>query len=104
MTSLQDFQERVDKWISEIGGGYWSPLAMLAALVEEVGEVARIINYIEGEKKRKEGEEIEELSVELGDVIFATICIANYFNINLEDAINKTIAKYEKRDFKRFKD
>ena len=104
MTSLQDFQERVDQWISEIGGGYWSPLAMLAALVEEVGEVARIINYIEGEKKRKEGEEIEELSVELGDVIFATICIANYFNINLEDAINKTITKYEERDFKRFKD
>jgi len=101
--TLRDLQNEVDKLIEKIGD-YWKPLSMLAALVEEIGEVARIINCFEGEKREKKGERIKELSMELGDALFALICIANYFKVNLSNALEETIEKYEERDFNRFKD
>ncbi|WP_173644921.1 nucleotide pyrophosphohydrolase [Pyrococcus kukulkanii] len=76
-------------------GGYWTPSQMLAALVEEVGELADIILSFEGVKGEKDPLRLKE---ELGDVLFALICIANYFGIDMEDALRDTIRKYSTRD------
>ena len=93
---LGKIQEIVDKWLKEIGGGYWPPLSMLANLVEEVGELAKVINALEG-PKRNEDIKKEDVASELGDVFFSLICIANYYDINLEECIKRTIEKYNAR-------
>lgn len=94
-----DIQNMVDVWIKSYGDGYWNPLSMLAALVEEVGELARVLNSIEGGKG---GGDIKLLSEEIGDVFFALVCLSNYYDINLEDAIKSTIDKYTVRDSNRW--
>ncbi|MCS7385404.1 MAG: nucleotide pyrophosphohydrolase [archaeon GB-1867-005] len=96
-------QRIVDEWIRELGGGYWPPLSMLAALVEEIGELARELNALEGPKRRKEGEVGVDFELELADIIFAVICIANYYGVNLEDAFWKVITKYTERDVDRWR-
>jgi len=82
----------VDDFIKKTGG-YWKPLGLFSALVEEIGEVAEIFRKISlGEEKY-----IDDLEIELGDVFFALICIANYYKIDLETALLKTLTKYKKR-------
>lgn len=98
---IKEAQKQVDDWISQFEVGYWPPLSQLAALVEEVGEAAREINHIEGSKVKRSGK--ENLESELGDVLFALICIANSYNISLVDAFKKTMSKYDKRDKTRWK-
>ena len=98
--SIKDYQYIVDSWIRD-HGGYWSPLSMTCAIVEEVGEIAREINLIEGFKPRKT-EEKTDLAGEIGDLIFSIICLANHYQIDLEDSILKTIKKYSTRDANRF--
>lgn len=85
--------------------GYWDPMELLAALIEEVGEVAREMNHISGVKpKRGVGKKsIKELEEELGDLFFAMICIANKYGTDLGKALDRTIGKYEKRDKDRWK-
>ena len=99
--SLNEFQKRIDTWIST-HGGYWPPLSMLTAIVEEIGELAREINYLEGIKPKKVGESATEIGEELADVIFAIICVANHYEIDLSNELNRAIEKYTKRDSKRF--
>ena len=94
-------QSQIDEWISS-HGGYWPPLSMLGALVEEVGEIARAINFIEGYKPKKEGEN-PILGEEIADAVFALICIANYYKVNLNKELMNSINKYSKRDSRRFK-
>ncbi|MCP4762997.1 MAG: nucleotide pyrophosphohydrolase [archaeon] len=102
MMNLIELQRKVDEWIKN-NGGYWSPLAMLASVTEELGEVAREINHLEKIKIKKDSEDKTHLDVELGDILFSIICIANHYDINLDNAFEKTMKKYIQRDKKRFK-
>ncbi|MDV3104061.1 MazG nucleotide pyrophosphohydrolase domain-containing protein [Thermococcus waiotapuensis] len=87
-------QKEVDELIKSMGG-YWRPFEMLAALVEEVGELADVMLALEGVKGGAGRERLEE---ELGDVLFALSSIANYYGINLAEALRKTVGKYRSRD------
>lgn len=91
---MNEHQVRVDELIRELGG-YWDPFEMLAALTEEVGELADEILKMEGVKGRGSPESLEE---ELGDVMFALACIANHYGVDLARALSKTIEKYRRRD------
>ena len=99
--SLKELQQEVDDWIIN-HGGYWPPLAMLSAIMEELGELARELNYIEGFKPKKTKERKVELGQELADLLFSLLCIANYYKINLNNEFNKILKKYSERDSKRF--
>lgn len=99
--SLDELQKRVDSWIQD-HGGYWSPLAMISAIIEELGEVAKEINSLEGYKpKKNKGFEVN-LGQELADLIFSVICLANHYQINLGMEFDNIIKKYTMRDSKRF--
>ncbi|MCD6514007.1 MAG: nucleotide pyrophosphohydrolase [Candidatus Asgardarchaeum sp.] len=100
--TLHEAQKIVDDWINQFEEGYWPPLAQLADLVEEIGELARIINTLENIKKPKPGEKINELEMEMGDVLFSLICLANYYKVDLAKALLKVIKKYDTRDFNRW--
>ena len=99
--TVKECQKKVDEWIQQFEEGYWPPLAMFASLVEEVGELGREINNIERYKTKRETS-TPELDIEIGDVLFSLICIANYFEIDMENAFLKTLEKYSKRDAKRW--
>jgi NTP pyrophosphatase (non-canonical NTP hydrolase) len=90
-------QAMVDKLIKEMGG-YWEPFQMLAALVEEVGELADELLKVEGVKGEGNKERLKE---EVGDVLFALACIANYYRIELQEALKGSVEKYRIRDRKR---
>ncbi|WP_413167734.1 nucleotide pyrophosphohydrolase [Capilliphycus salinus ALCB114379] len=96
--TLKEIQKQVDQWVVETGKGYWSPHEMLARLVEEVGETARLLNHLYGPKKKKESEPAQELSDELADILFAVICLANSHQIDLQDAFEQVMKKYSTRD------
>ncbi|MDI9641487.1 nucleotide pyrophosphohydrolase [Geitlerinema splendidum] len=100
--TLREVQQQVDNWVSDIGKGYWSPHEMLARLVEEVGETARLINHLYGPKKKKDSEQAQELSGELADILFAVICLANSQGIDLQDAFEQMMQKYSVRDKNRY--
>jgi NTP pyrophosphatase (non-canonical NTP hydrolase) len=100
-TSLRTVQKIVDDWISQFEEGYWPPLSMLAAVVEETGELAREINDKEGFKKKRTPDS-KNLNLELADLLFSIICIANYYHIDLDEAFKKVMEKYTKRDLKRW--
>ncbi|MEE9377126.1 MAG: nucleotide pyrophosphohydrolase [Candidatus Lokiarchaeia archaeon] len=100
-SSLHDIQRIIHDWISK-HGGYWSPLAMLSAVIEEVGELAREINHLEGYKPKKNKDEKIRVGEELADILYALVCIANYYRIDLNAELKKVINKYSERDLKRF--
>lgn len=94
---LKEVQSIVDKWIKTYGVRYFSELTNMAVLVEEVGELARIMARKFGDQSFKEGEK-QELSDELADVLFVLVCIANQTGVDLEDALQKSIEKKTSRD------
>ncbi len=99
---LKDAQARVDAWISQFEEGYWPPLSNLARLVEEVGELARLMNHRFGHKPKKPGEDEQELALELADILFVLLAIANEQGIDLDDALERTLEKYRVRDADRW--
>lgn len=99
--SFKEIQKRVDIWIRE-HGGYWSPLSMTCAIIEELGEVAREINSREGFKPKKDEGTDSYLGEELADLIFSIICLANHYDINLSKELESTLLKYSERDSSRF--
>ena len=101
IASIKDYQTIIDKWILE-HGGYWPPLSMLGALTEEIGELARILNELEGFKPRKLNERSPNLGEEIADTFYALICIANYYKIDIAKELDKSINKISKRDNTRF--
>jgi NTP pyrophosphatase (non-canonical NTP hydrolase) len=101
MSSFHDVQNIIDEWISK-HGGYWPPLAMLSALIEEVGELAKEINHLEGYKPKKYKNEEVRIGEELADILYALICIANYYKIDLNHELENVISKYSKRNSERF--
>jgi NTP pyrophosphatase (non-canonical NTP hydrolase) len=100
--SLQAMQKEVDGYISQFKEGYFSPLSMLARMSEEVGELAREVNHQFGEKPKKSTEADNSIELELGDILFITICFANSLGINLTDAHDKVMHKFQTRDANRW--
>lgn len=113
--TIKEYQQAVDQWIKQYGVRYFSPLTNMAILTEETGEVARIMARLAGEQswsardKEKfginEANESEKgkqlLADELSDVIWVVSCIANYYHIDLQDALNANLDKKTKRDKQR---
>ena len=99
--SLADAQGRVDRWISEVGVRYFSELTNLAQLVEEVGEVARILSRTHGDQSFKDSEKDLDLGDELADVLFVLICLANQSGVDLSEAFERNLEKKTSRDAQR---
>lgn len=98
--TMRQLQSLVDR---QVGGNYWHPLANLARLTEEVGETARLVNHLYGPKAKKSSEQEQDLGLELADIIFTVVAIANSQHINLDASIRRTLEKYQVRgDQKRF--
>ncbi|WP_314001086.1 nucleotide pyrophosphohydrolase [uncultured Paenibacillus sp.] len=96
--TLADVQREVDAYISQYKEGYFSPLAMLARLSEEVGELAREINHNFGPKPKKPDEADNSIELELGDILFIITCFANSLGIDLAEAHDKVMHKFNTRD------
>ncbi|CAM3869066.1 nucleotide pyrophosphohydrolase [Bacillus paramycoides] len=96
--TMKDMQKEVDAYIGQFKEGYFSPLAMVARLTEEMGELAREVNHYYGEKPKKTTEKERSIEEELGDVLFVMICMANSLNIDLETAHNIVMDKFNTRD------
>lgn len=99
---IADAQKAVDAWIGQFEEGYWPPLSNLARLIEEVGELARDLNHRYGHKPRKADEPEQDLALELADILFVVIAIANEQKIDLEEAFNRVLEKYRVRDGERW--
>ena len=99
--TLRDSQQIVDEWIRNIGVRYFSELTNTAVLMEEVGELARIMAREYGEQSWKPGAEKEDLGDEMADVLFVLICLANQTGVNLEEALLRNLEKKTKRDLNR---
>lgn len=95
---LKDAQARVDAWISQFEEGYWPPLVNLARLVEEVGELARELNHRFGAKTKKSDEPEQDLALELADILFVLLVMANEQKIDLSEALERVLEKYRLRD------
>jgi len=100
--SLTEPQRRVDAWISQFKEGYFHPLTNMARLSEEVGELAREINHRFGEKTRKPDEAEGDMAMEIADILFVLICIANREGIDLQQAFDRMMDKVERRDAARW--
>ena len=95
--TFEQVSERVDRYISQFSEGFFPPLLMLARLTEEVGEVARVIAHQNG-KTPKPGEEMGDLELELADLLFVMVCMANERGVNLERGFERMMHKVETRD------
>jgi len=96
--SLADAQRRVDAWVGQFEEGYFHPLTNVARLAEEVGELAREVNHRFGQKTKKPGEPEGDLGMEMADILFVLICMANREGIDLQAAFDRMMAKVETRD------
>ena len=103
MAGLADYQKQIDDSLRMLEAPYWHPLSQLARMIEEVGEVSRILNDQYGDKPKKPSEKHESLEDELADVLYTVICLANSQKIQLDKPLQKAIAKLETRDKDRFK-
>ncbi len=100
--TLSDAQRRVDAWISQFEEGYFDPLTNMTRLAEEVGELAREVNHRFGQKTKKPGEAEGDMGMEMADILFVLICMANREGIDLEDSFARMMAKVEGRDATRW--
>ncbi len=100
--TIQEAQQRVDEWIKTIGVRYFSELTNTAVLMEEVGEMSRLMARIYGEQSFKRPEDEanakDNLAGEMADVLFVLICLANQTGVDLEQALIKSLDKKTKRD------
>jgi NTP pyrophosphatase (non-canonical NTP hydrolase) len=95
--TLKSCQREVDEWIRTIGVRYFSELTNTAVLMEEVGELARLMARTYGEQSFKDGEE-NDLGMEMADVLFVLVCLANQTGVDLEDAFARAMDKNTRRD------
>lgn len=101
--SLNQAQELVDDWIKTIGVRYFNELTNTAILMEEVGELARLMARTYGEQSFKESDKNRDLGDEMADVLWVLLCLANQTGVNLTEALQKNIAKKNQRDAERHK-
>ncbi len=100
--SLAEIQQRVDRWIDQYQIGYFQPLTNIARLTEEVGELAREVNHRFGQKPKKEEEPPGDLGMEMADILFVIVCMANREGIDLDAAFERMMEKVERRDADRW--
>ncbi|MCB8943469.1 MAG: nucleotide pyrophosphohydrolase [Ardenticatenaceae bacterium] len=99
--TLQGCQAMVDEWVRTIGVRYYSELTNTAVLMEEVGEVARIMARVYGDQSFKKSDEAYNLADEFADVLFVLICLANQTGVDLTEAFHRNMDKKTKRDKER---
>lgn len=99
---LRDAQRQVDAYIRQFREGYFPPLVNLARLTEEVGELAREINHRFGPKTKKPDEPEGDLALELADILFVLVVLANQLDVDLQTAMEGTMEKYRVRDAERW--
>ena len=100
--SFTEAQARVDAWISQFEEGYFDPLTNMTRLSEEVGELAREVNHRFGQKTKKPEEAEGDMAMEMADIMFVLICMANREGIELQAAFDRMMAKVEGRDANRW--
>ena len=98
--TLAACQQEVDDWIRNVGVRYFSELTNTAILMEEVGELARLISRTFGEQSFKEGEG-NDIGMEIADVLFVLVCIANQTGVDLQEEFRRTIERKTRRDTER---
>ena len=96
--TLLETQKLVDDWIKKVGVRYFNELTNTAILMEEVGEVARIMARRYGEQSEKESDKSKDLGEEMADVLFVLVCLANQTGIDLTEAFKKNLEKKSIRD------
>ncbi len=96
--TIAQAQQAVDAYVSQFKEGYWPPLSNLARLIEEVGELARELNHRYGDKPKKPGEPEQDVGMELADILFVLIAIANQQQIDLQASFQAVLDKYQVRD------
>ena len=101
--TIQEAQQQVDQWIKTVGVRYFSELTNLGILMEEVGELSRLMVRKYGEQSFKESDKGKELSDEMADVLWVLICLANQTGVNLTEALGKNFEKKTLRDAERHK-
>jgi NTP pyrophosphatase (non-canonical NTP hydrolase) len=102
--TIQEAQNQVDQWIKTIGVRYFNELTNLGILMEEVGELSRIMVRRYGEQSFKPGENQEALSDELADVLWIVLCLANQTGVDLTSALQQNLEKKTVRDATRHRD
>jgi NTP pyrophosphatase (non-canonical NTP hydrolase) len=102
--TLREAQTKVDQWIKNVGVKYFSELTNLGILMEEVGELSRLMVRIYGEQSFKEMDKNKKLSDEMADVLWVLICLANQTGVDLTEALQKNFSKKNLRDAERHKE
>ncbi|MGN6212919.1 nucleotide pyrophosphohydrolase [Parafilimonas sp.] len=102
--TIQQAQQDVDAWIKTTGVRYFSELTNLGILMEEVGELSRLMVRTYGEQSFKESDKNKSLSDEMADVLWVLLCLANQTGVNLADALQKNFEKKNIRDATRHKE
>jgi NTP pyrophosphatase (non-canonical NTP hydrolase) len=99
---LEALQREVDAYIGQFKEGYFPPLVNLARLTEEVGELARELNHRFGPKTKKADEPEGDVALELADILFVVVVLANQLGVDLHEAVERTLTKYRVRDADRW--
>ena len=99
--TLSQAQELVDQWIKTVGVRYFNELTNMTILMEEVGELARIMARTYGEQSFKESDKGKDLGDEMADILWVLICLANQTGVNLTEAVKKNLEKKNIRDLDR---
>ena len=102
--TLNEAQKLVDNWIQTVGVRYFNELTNMSLLMEEVGELARIMARTYGEQSFKESDKGRALDDEMADVLWVLICLANQTGVNLTEALQKNLEKKNVRDSTRLVD
>jgi NTP pyrophosphatase (non-canonical NTP hydrolase) len=102
--TLHNAQQQVDQWIKTVGVRYFSELTNLGILMEEVGELSRLMVRTYGEQSFKESDKGKDLADEMADVLWILICLANQTGVDLTQAFQKNFEKKNTRDANRHKD
>ena len=100
-TTIREAQQQVNTWITSTGVRYFNELTNLGVLMEEVGELSRIMVRKYGEQSFKESDKGKEISDEMADVLWVLICLANQTGVDLTDALQKNFEKKNIRDKER---
>ncbi len=96
--TTKEIEQKVDQYISQFKEGYFPPLALIARLAEEVGELSREVNHLYGVKPKKPTEVEKTIEEEIGDIVFVLACLTNSLNLDLSSAFQTTMTKFETRD------
>ena len=99
--TIEQAQQQVDEWIKTVGVRYYSELTNLGILMEETGELARLMVRVYGEQSFKESDKGKDLADEMADVLWVLLCLANQTGVDLTAALQKNIDKKTKRDAER---